>query len=337
MSNREHRIRAFLADCGWANADRKPLFDDASNRQYERLRCRETGRKAVLMNAPPESCGSLQPFKSTTGFLRDLGLSAPEIYEDDESAGLMLLEDLGDDLVARLLERTPDLEAEIYGAAIDVLAVFRSGTDLGPFPEHSPEMQSELASLAIDWYLPNATGAEPSADLRSEFKGIVKGLVAEMGTPSLFVHRDFHAENILWLPEREGLKRVGLLDYQDGAVGYRSYDLVSLLEDARRDIPDLLRNDLVMRFARAAGTEPELIETELAISGAQRNLRILGVFARLAVRDRKRGYVRLMPRVWNHLQRDLCHPRLFDLANLIERHFPFPDTEARARIAARRS
>ena len=337
MSNREHRIRAFLADCGWANADRKPLLDDASYRQYERLHCREADRRAVLMNAPPESCGSLQPFRSTTSFLRELGLSAPEIYEDDESAGLMLLEDLGDDLVARLLERTPDLETEIYSAAIDVLAVFRSGTDLGSFPKHSPETQSELASLAIDWYLPNAPGAEPSADLRSEFKGIIKGLIAEMGAPSLFVHRDFHAENIIWLPERDGVKRVGLLDYQDGAVGYRAYDLVSLLEDARRDIPDLLRNELVMRFAQEAGVETELIEAELAISGAQRNLRILGVFARLAVRDRKRGYVRLMPRVWNHLQRDLCHPRLFDLANLIEQHFPFPDTEARARIAARRS
>ena len=337
MSNREHRIRAFLADCGWANADRKPLLDDASYRQYERLHCREADRRAVLMNAPPESCGSLQPFRSVTGFLRELGLSAPEIYEDDESAGLMLLEDLGDDLVARLLERTPDLETEIYSAAIDVLAVFQSGTDLGSFTKHSPETQSELASLAIDWYLPNATGAEPSADLRSEFKGIIKGLIAEMGAPSLFVHRDFHAENIIWLPERDGVKRVGLLDYQDGAVGYRAYDLVSLLEDARRDIPDLLRNELVMRFAQEAGVETELIEAELAISGAQRNLRILGVFARLAVRDRKRGYVRLMPRVWNHLQRDLCHPRLFDLANLIEQHFPFPDTEARARIAARRS
>ena len=337
MTNREHQIKAFLANCGWANADRKPLFEDASNRQYERLHWREAGKKAILMNALPDSCGSLQPFKSVTGFLRELGLSAPEIYEDDESAGLMLLEDLGDDLVARLLERTPDLETEIYSAAIDVLAIFRSGTDLGPFPKHSPEMQSELASLAIDWYLPNATGAEPSADLRSEFKGIVEGLVAGMGAPSLFVHRDFHAENIIWLPERDGLKRVGLLDYQDGAVGYRAYDLVSLLEDARRDIPDLLRSELVMRFAQAAGVETELIEAELAISGAQRNLRILGVFARLAVRDRKRGYVRLMPRVWNHLQRDLCHPRLFDLANLIERHFPFPDTEARARIAARRS
>ena len=253
MSNREHRIRAFLADCGWANADRKPLLDDASYRQYERLHCREADRRAVLMNAPPESCGSLQPFRSTTSFLRELGLSAPEIYEDDESAGFMLLEDLGDDLVARLLERTPDLETEIYSAAIDVLAVFRSGTDLGSFPKHSPETQSELASLAIDWYLPNATGAEPSADLRSEFKGIVEGLVAGMGAPSLFVHRDFHAENIIWLPERDGLKRVGLLDYQDGAVGYRAYDLVSLLEDARRDIPDLLRSELVMRFAQAAG------------------------------------------------------------------------------------
>lgn len=289
------------------------------------------------MNAPPDSCGSLQSFKSVTSFLRGLGLSAPEIYEYDDNAGLMLLEDLGEDLVARLLERTPGLEAEIYRAAIDVLAVFRSGKELRPFPEHSPEMQSELASLAIDWYLPNATGTEPSTDLRSEFKGIVKSLVAEMGAPSLFVHRDFHAENIIWLPERDGLKRVGLLDYQDGAVGYRAYDLVSLLEDARRDIPDLLRNDLVTRFAQAAGVETELIETELAISGTQRNLRILGVFARLAVRDRKRGYVRLMPRVWNHLQRDLCHPRLFDLANFIEQHFPYPDTEARARIDAQRN
>ena len=337
MSNRDHQIKAFLADCGWAKADRRPLFDDASNRKYERLYCRESGRRAVLMNAPPDSCGSLQSFKSVTSFLRGLGLSAPEIYEYDDNAGLMLLEDLGDDLVARLLERTPGLEAEIYRAAIDVLAVFRSGKELRPFPEHSPEMQSELASLAIDWYLPNATGAEPSTDLRSEFKGIIKDLVAEMGAPSLFVHRDFHAENIIWLPERDGLKRVGLLDYQDGALGYRAYDLVSLLEDARRDIPDLLRNELVMRFAQAAKVEPELVETELAISGAQRNLRILGVFTRLAVRDRKRGYVRLIPRVWNHLQRDLCHPRLFDLANFVEQHFPYPDTEARGRIDAQRN
>lgn len=335
MQDRERQISGFIKRAGWAGADRQSLFADASSRRYERLTRRDGGAKAILMDAPVEHCGPLQPFKSATAFLRSLSLSAPEIYADDDSLGLMLLEDLGDGLVARVLERSPELEPEIYEAAVDVLAELRQAADPSGFPVHSPELQAELAALAIDWYLPAATGKEPPVGLREEFCGIVRELIEGLGAPSVFAHRDYHAENIIWLPERSGLQRVGILDYQDGSIGHRAYDLVSLLEDARRDLPEDLRERLASRFAMAAGAEKDAIDQELAVSGAQRNLRIVGVFSRLAIRDGKRGYLKLIPRVWGHLQLDLSRPGLERLARFVERHLPVPDHEARAGIAAR--
>lgn len=335
MQDRESQINEFIGRAGWAGADRRSLFADASRRRYERLTKRGGEAKSILMDAPVEDCGPLQPFKSATAFLRGLSLSAPEIYAVDDSLGLMLLEDLGDDLVARVLERSPELEDEIYETAVDVLAEMRQAGDPSGFPVHSPELQAELAALAIDWYLPAATGREPPAGLREEFCGIVRELIEGLGAPSVFAHRDYHAENIIWLPERSGLQRVGLLDYQDGSIGYRTYDLVSLLEDARRDLPEALRERLAGRFARAAGAEKSAIDQELAVCGAQRNLRIVGVFARLAIRDGKRGYLKLIPRVWGHLQLDLSSAGLEPLARFVERRLPVPDHEARAGIAAR--
>lgn len=334
VQDRERQISEFIGRAGWADADRQRLFTDASRRRYERLTKRSGNAKSILMDAPVEDCGPLQPFTSATAFLRDLSLSAPEIYADDDSRGLMLLEDLGDGLVARVLERSPELEDEIYKTAIDVLAELHQADPAG-FPVHSPELQAELAALAVDWYLPAATGREPPTGLREEFCGIVRELIEGLGAPSVFAHRDYHAENIIWLPERNGLQRVGLLDYQDGSIGYRAYDLVSLLEDARRDLPEELRERLAGRFAKAAGVEKSAIDRELAVCGAQRNLRIVGVFSRLAIRDGKRGYLKLIPRVWGHLQLDLSGPGLERLARFVEQRLPVPDHEARAGIAAR--
>ena len=322
--NRSQARKRFLSGAGWQDAEIRPLAGDASLRSYLRLVKPSDGSSRVLMDAPVETCGPLDPFIRTTKFLETAGLSAPAIHSADEGSGFLLLEDLGDGLVSRMVADRPELEVGIYEVAIDLLVGLLAHEPDPEFPEYSADAQSEIAADALWWYHYGATGKERPEVTGDEFRRVIGDTVSTLDTGLVFVHRDYHAENLIWLPDRTGVRRLGLVDHQDGSVGHPSYDLVSILEDARRDIPAELREGLIRRYVRASGRSEDELRRELAISGAQRNLRILGVFARLALRDGKPGYIDFMPRVWGHIERDLSHPAVSELAQLVERHLPPP-------------
>ena len=324
MLNREAVLSGLLKSVGWSDSERVPLTGDASQRRYERLCRNHDGAVCILMDAPPESCGSIEPFLFATQYLRGLGYSAPAVMAEDRDAGYLLLEDLGDAVYARIIRERPNDEAELYDAAIDLLAELREAQAPDGFPPYLPDAQADLAALSFDWYRRAAISEPAPNGVTDRFRQIIRELVAGLGGPTVFIHLDYHAENLIWLPERQGVRRVGLLDYQDGALGHPAYDLVSILEDARRDVSEALRKREIRRYCERTGSsEPDLLQA-LAISGAQRNLRIVGVFARLAVRDGKLGYLDLIPRVWNHLQGDLSHPALAELALVVNRWLPPP-------------
>lgn len=334
MPDRAAVLTAFLDRAGWGMAARHPLAGDASNRRYERLIRPADGARAVLMDAPPDRGEDVRPFLSIARHLAALGFSAPAILGASAEDGLLLLEDLGDDLFARVAAREPACEEEMYAAAVDLLAeLHRSPPPAGLDPYDAPTM-ARLACLPFEWYLP-ALDIHADAQAIKAFRAEIETLLAVHAPPSVLVLRDFHAENLLWLPARQGSARVGLLDFQDARVGHPAYDLVSLLEDARRDVPGDLQDRMRARYVAVSGSDADGMERACAVLGAQRNLRILGVFARLCVRDGKPGYVRLMPRVWGHLMRDLADA---DLAGLRERCLallPPPEPDALERIAQR--
>lgn len=349
---RAARKRAFLAAAGWSEATLAPLAGDASNRRYERVGRSGAPARAVLMDAPRERGEDIGLFLAFTGWLRGLGLSAPEIYAADPGAGLALIEDLGDDLYARVAARDRALEAELYGAAVDLLA------DLAATPPpnvavgavgavgaaervavqaYDDAVLLREAMLALEWWMRGATGAAPSADLAAEFAALIGEVCARPAADrSALVLRDYHTENLLWLPERAGAARVGLLDYQDALAGSPAYDLVSLLEDARRDTSADLRAAMIARHLATTGAEEDAFRADCAALGAQRNLKIVGIFARLWLRDGKAAYPPMIPRVWAHLRNDLTHPALAPLAAFVARHVPEPDGPALARLSAAR-
>jgi hypothetical protein len=306
MTDRAALAAAFIARAGWAMADRRFLAGDASPRRYDRLsRGAET---AVLMDAPPDKAEDVRPFVAMARHLRALGLSAPAVLAEDAASGFLLLEDLGDALFARVLEQDPGLERPLYAAAVAVLARLQAAPPPPGLPDHTPAFMAEAAGLSLTWYARAVTGTQPdAAPLQA---AVARAMAAHCNRPPVLVLRDYHAENLLWLPGRAALARVGLLDFQMGSLGQPEYDLISLVQDARRDVaPDLARA-MIGHFAQVTGADPARTETACAVLGAQRALRILGGFTRLCLLHGKPGYVRLIPRVWTHLQANLSHPAL---------------------------
>jgi N-acetylmuramate 1-kinase len=335
--DRDAEIAAFLAAAGWSAASRAPLAGDASPRRYDRLTL--GARRAVLMDSAPGPEVDPVPFLAVTAWLRAAGLSAPEVLAAEPASGLILLEDLGDDLYARVLARDPGLDEPLYAAAVDLLATLHRLPPPGPAPAwrpapFDPATYLREARLVVDWYLPAATGARVPPDRAAEFDALVTALAGQLAAaPPVAVLRDYHAENLVWLPARSGDARVGLLDYQDLLIGHPAYDLVSLLEDARRDTSPALRATMTARYLAATGGDPEAFAAAAHLLAAQRNLKILGIFARLCRRDGKPQYLRFMPRVWGHLRRDLAHTSLARLRRWAA-CLPAPDAAVQARIAA---
>jgi len=306
-------LKTFLTTCGWDDAQRAPLAGDASFRRYERL-TRDNGDTAVLMIAPPRHGEDTRPFAAVARFLIDAGFSAPRLFAQDHASGLILLEDLGDDLFARVVETAPQNEAEMYRSAVDVLIDLHKKKPAKSLGAYGVETLCHLAGLPVEWY-----GAQ--AAYLAELDTLLR---ATDGLTEVVTLRDYHAENLIWLPKRAGVARVGLLDFQDAARGHAAYDLVSLLEDARRDVPDAIRTEMIRRYVTITRTEPTAFARAFAVLGTQRNLRILGVFARLSKRDGKPRYIDFIPRVWSHLMRDLSHPDLKALRAAILRDIPEP-------------
>lgn len=325
QSARSAVIQAFIARCGWANSRIAPLAGDASNRRYLRLK-RADGTGCVLMDAPPEKDTGMGAFITLTEHLRQVGLRPPALIAADTASGLLLLEDLGDALFGRLLAAQPELEEDRYADATDVLVALHRTPPPKCLQRFTPQVMAELTSLISAWYAPESrAGAALQDSLRTTLEGLAP-------MQDVLILRDYHADNLIWLGGH-GPDAVGLLDYQDAVSGHPAYDLVSLLKDARRDVSPAVEDAMLTRFLKATGHDPAEFRRAYAALGAQRNLRILGVFARLRKRDGKHGYLPLMPRVWDHLQACLAHPDLSTLRKAAK-GLPAPTPDYIARLEA---
>jgi N-acetylmuramate 1-kinase len=322
MTPRDAAIARFLASAGWSEAERKRLAGDASFRRYDRVRF--DGKSAVLMDAPPP-LNDVRPFLAIERLLRAQGLSAPEVLSADVEAGLVLLEDLGDATYGRVLAQGGD-EAALYRLAVDALIHlhrgFRSGgADVPAFDE--PRALREV-ELMLDWLWPAMMGAPADGSLRTAYREAWRAVLPiRDAVPTSLALFDFHIDNLMWLKGRAGVAACGLLDFQDAVLAPVSFDLVSLLEDARRDVPDALAQELISHYLASF---PQLRERDFRASycvvGAQRSTRILGTFARLKLRDSKPGYLVHVPRVWRWLGQDLAHPALTPVRAWFDRHIP---------------
>ncbi len=318
-------IDRFLEAAGWGDARRTPLAGDASFRRY--LRLRAGGRTAILMDAPPPM-EDVRPFDAVARHLRGLGYSAPDILACDAAAGLLLLEDFGDATYTRRLAEGAD-EATLYRRAVDLLIdLHRRGAAATAVdvPPYDDGRLLDEAVLLVDWYLPEIAGARPARAVRESFLAPWGGLLPLVRrVPETLVLRDYHVDNLMALDDRPGIAGCGLLDFQDAVVGPVAYDLVSLLEDARRDVPPALAAEMRARYLAAfPGLDREAFETAYAVLGAQRNAKIIGIFTRLFRRDGKPAYLRHIPRVWRLLEGDLRHPALAPFAEWLDRHVPPP-------------
>ena len=366
MSDREHQRIEFLKAAGLGDAVRAPMPGDASTRRYERLTTSD-GRSLILMDQPPadESAvapedadtdqrralgynaearlagGSVAAFIAIAGWLRECGLSTPMVGARDTAAGLAVLEDLGDDVFA---SHDRDLPT-IYGAAVDALAGLHASTppnvieaDGERWPLHRYDALAYQAGLDpfLEWWPAFAGIPAPSDAARAEWSELWAPVIAlgEAASP-VFVHRDYHAENLLWLPERTGLARVGMIDFQDAVRGHPAWDLLHLLQDARRDVAPELETAMLDRYLAARGDaldRANFLQDYRALA-ALNAARILGrVFARQEVMFRRDRYTAFMPRTWRHLERDLELGGLDDLKQWFDRNVP-----AQYRIAENRS
>ena len=316
---RERLRRAFAADAGWGGAVEAPLAGDASARRYVRLS--QGAATAVLMDDPPPG-HSVAAFVRIAPQLRGMGYSAPEILAADEGQGFALLEDLGDDSFSALLAGSAQvsLERALYEAATDFLI------DL-----HRQTVPSSLRRYDADWMLDDAklfleslANETADASMAAHFEAAWRDPLEEAAAgPQAFCLRDFHAGNLMWLSARDGLGRIGLLDFQDARAGPAAYDLVSLLQDARRDLSAGLEAAMIARYLRASsGLDEAGFRASYAILGAQRAVRIIGVFHRLARQDAKPAYLAHLPRVWGHLDGNLAHPALAQVQAWFDRWCP---------------
>lgn len=330
MTPRESERRAFLAAAGWGGAARAHLAGDASARSYERLaRGAET---AVLMDAPPGCGDDAADFLRIAGHLAGLGLSPPRALQADLDRGLVLLEDLGDGLLNRLAAEDPGREAGLYLAAAEVLLRLQSAPPPPGLPDLPAAGWAAGTALAAEVYARAITGQSP--DPAPITGALAAALQTHADGPRVLILRDYFGGNLLWLPDRQGLARVGLLDFQLAQMGQPGYDLVSLLQDARRDVAPATEAAVLARFAAAHGTTPAAMAPAMASLGALRALRILGVFARLCLVAGKPAYLDHLPRVWGQLQRNLAHPALRDLRAACA-VLPPPTPEHVQRIRAR--
>ena len=307
----------FLARHGWDGSEIRPLAGDASFRRY--FRVHRGSETAVLMDAPPahEDVG---PFLKVAEHLLSRGFLPPRPLAVDREQGLLLLEDFGDDRVGPVLAQEPEREAAIYRSAVDILAALGRQTapdDIAPYDDAA--MAREVG-LFTDWYAP-ALGLTVDRDgFLGAWRETWADLLPIIEQRPVLVLRDYHADNLMVLPDR---RELGLLDFQDALAGHPAYDLVSLLQDARRDVDPSIEEAMLARYAEAARVEDlERFRAHYEILGAQRNTKILGIFTRLWKRDGKPHYREFQPRVWGYLERNLKHPALAPVARWFDANVP---------------
>jgi aminoglycoside/choline kinase family phosphotransferase len=345
-------LRQFLIEAGHADAQRQRMAGDASTRSYARL-ISEAG-VFILMNSPRRPDGpaiydgksysaavhlaeDVKPFVAIAGGLRARGFSAPVIHHADLDSGFLITEDFGS---ASFTSGDPSAPiAERYQAATDMLAALHRQSlpdtlPLAPQLTYSiPVFDTDALlvelGLMLEWYLPDR-GIEPSGRMRAEFVAMWRDLLNKPAAATrTWVLRDFHSPNLIWLEQRSGIAKVGIIDFQDAVLGPAAYDLVSLLQDARIDIPEQLELALLTRYIKTRRADddsfnPADFAALYAIMSAQRNTRLLGTFARLNRRDGKPQYLRHQPRIWTYLTRSLAHPGLVDARQWYAANIPPP-------------
>ena len=326
---RDAAMADFLRAAGWGGIAPASLAGDASFRRYYRLV--DGSRRVVLMDAPPPF-EDVRPYVAVAAMLRGFGLSPPQIHAEDSARGFLLIEDFGDDLYTRLLDAAATGgaadEAALYALAVDTLIALHravAARGLPPLPPYDEARLLAEAALLVEWYAPGVLGAALLPAAREDYLARWRDILPQAMLPAAtLVLRDYHVDNLMLLPGRPGVERCGLLDFQDAVLGPASYDLVSLLKDARRDVPAALRAAMTERYLAAF---PDLDRTMFTRSGAilavQRNCKILGIFTRLWRRDGKPAYLAHIPRIWRLIEEDVRRePALKPIADWLDRHLP---------------
>ena len=309
-------LAEFVADAGWGGADIAPLPGDASFRRYFRLV--RGSESAMLMHAPPPH-EDPAPFLHVAHWLNENGMRAPAIFAEDAAKGWVLTEDFGNDRMRDWLDLNPADEAAAYAAAVDALVALHR-LPAGPFPAYDMATYAREAALLTEWYCP-AQGLDVDAAGYAAAWEEALAPVLERQHPGVTVLRDYHAENIMLLGGQAGAPQ-GLIDFQDALVGHPAYDLVSLLQDARRDVPEVLEGAMLAQYCSGAGISDDDFLADYARLGAQRNAKIVGIFTRLDRRDDKPKYLAMIPRVWAAMERDLAHPALAPVARWFDANIP---------------
>lgn len=313
MQERSQQIQAFLTAHGWGGCERIAVKGDASFRRYERLK--KGNNSAILMDAPPK-LEDVHPFIFIGTFLKDNHLSAPIIYAADVENGFLILEDFGDDVYGAILSGDSPLsgtvsEMELYRSAVDVLTELHSLTPPPGVPYYDTTRLLNEASMMVNWYLP-AIMTDPRSlkDAQDEYTSLWKDILAtKQNLPEVLVLRDYHSPNLMWLPNRNGIQKVGLLDFQDAVIGSPAYDLVSLLADARRDVSPQLAESLLQHYlAENPHLDKEAFLTSYTILGAQRNFKVIGFVTKKLYSENNSSYLHLFPRMWRYLEQHLKHP-----------------------------
>ena len=302
----------FLIAAGWEGAEIRPLAGDASFRRYFRVVHHD--RSAILMDSPPPH-EDPRPFIAIAEWLTSRGFAAPQILHQDLVQGLVLLQDFGDARLRETVDAAPESELRLYEAAVDLLIRLADHEAADVRAYDRAEYQRE-AGLLIEWYCSALNLDVDEAGYVAAWDEALAPLLA--GGSPVTVLRDYHAENIMLIEERDQL---GLLDFQDALAGHPAYDLVSLLQDARRDVPAELETAMLDRYKRITGAS-DAFDVAYHVLGAQRNAKIVGVFTRLWTRDGKPRYAGLVPRVWRYLERDLAHPAMKPVAAWFDANVP---------------
>ena len=307
----------FLAAHGWQGAEIRPLAGDASFRRY--FRVHRNGDTAVLMDAPPQY-EDVGPFLKVSDHLAQRGFASPRTLAVDRDKGLLLLEDFGDDRIGRVIEREPEREHAIYESAIETLA--RLARDPAPddIPLYDDAAMARETDLLPQWYAPALDLPVDEDSYRAAWRATWEDALRTAEAHPVLVLRDYHAENLMVIP---GKRELGLLDFQDALAGHPAYDLVSLLQDARRDVDPALETAMLERYyALTDVTDRDRFRGHYEVLGAQRNSKILGIFTRLWKRDGKAHYLTFQPRVWGYLERNLAHPALARVREWFDANIP---------------
>jgi len=318
MNNRDLNLYSFVLNCGFKEEDIIPIKNDASFRKYYRIK----NKKLIVMDAPPDKGESIEQFRAIADIIHTFNLSAPQIVSFDTKQGFMLLEDFGQTSFSNILNK--DNESKLYKKAIEVLIEINKQSKskekkISKLKSYSIDLLVNESLLFIDWYLEKRKGELVSSDQKKEFIKILNDFYNNIKPQSsTLVLRDYHVDNLFFLNNQKSLKQVGLIDFQDAVIGSPLYDLASLLEDVRRPLRRNLQKKLLEIYIKAISINGQDAEREMRFFSIQRNLKILGIFCRLSIRDKKDGYLKYLPNAVKLLRKNLQDPFFINLVNWLK-------------------